>query len=89
MKDRDRRVIEAKLEAAFDRYSSAVLSGTEPTSALLIESLQSEGLNLSLSRASASAPDDRRATREEDRIGSMAFGRRAGDLLAQRIKDQT
>ena len=83
-------MIEAKLEAAFDRYSLAVLSGTEPTSGLFIESLQSEGLilSLSLSRASASAPDDRRATRQEDRIGPMAFGRRAADLLAQRIKDR-
>lgn len=36
------------MEAAFDRYSRAILSGVEPTAGLFIESLEAEGISLSL-----------------------------------------
>lgn len=46
--------VERRLEAAFERYNLAALSGVEPTIALFIEALGAEGLRLSLKAEEAS-----------------------------------
>jgi hypothetical protein len=86
--DRDARLIEVKLEAAFDRYSRAVLSGLEPTPALFIESLEAESLSLSLSMPVVveTAPNDLRTSGRPTRAASVSLGRRAEGLLAQRVR---
>lgn len=86
--DRDPRVIEVKLEAAFDRYTRAVMSGLEPTPALFIESLETEGLSLSLSLtgAVATAADDSRDSERPKRAKSIPIRRRAEGLLSRHVK---
>jgi len=46
--EHDPRPIEARLEAAFDRFNRAAITGMEPTPALFMEALEAEGLRLSL-----------------------------------------
>ena len=43
------RLIEVRLEAAFDRFNRAGVAGIEPTLALFMDALEAEGLRLSLS----------------------------------------
>ena len=88
MSDRDPRVIEAKLEAAFDRYTRAVMSGLEPTPALFIEALENEGLSLSISAAGTldTAPEDGRGTQRPGRTKSIPIRRRAEGLLSRHVK---
>ena len=48
MSEQDPRPIEARLEAAFDRFNRAAIAGMEPTPVLFIEALEAEGLHLTL-----------------------------------------
>ena len=86
MSDRDSGLLEAKVEAAFDRYTRAVLSGLDPTPALFIDSLEAEGLRLSYSAPSpyANGAGDRRVA--ERRAASIPVGRRADGLLSGRLR---
>lgn len=88
MSDRDTRLIGAKLEAAFNRYSLAVLSGQEPSPDLFIESLAAEGLRLGLtSPASAiSAPGERRVAERRANYEPVGLGRRGPGLLGRRLR---
>ena len=91
MKERDARLIEAKVEAAFDRYNRAVLSGLEPTPGRFVDSLEAEGLSLSISSATAvqKAPEQTRSAGWQVRGASTFFGRRAGDLVERRIRSRS
>ena len=91
MTRRDAAQIEAGVEAAFDRYNRAVLSGVEPTAARFIESLEAEGLSLSLSRhrADETEPVQRRTADQPSRNGALPVGRRAAGRLAARLKGLT
>ena len=84
MSNRD-RLIEARVEAAFDRYNRAVLSGLEPTPALFLESLEAEGLRL----MSAAQPTYRMGTvdrRVAERRRSGSSRQPVASLLARRLK---
>ena len=79
------RLIEAKVEAAFDRYNRAVMSGQEPTPELFIESLEAEGLRLTPS----AQPTYRMGTvdrRVAERRRSGASRQPVGSLLTRRLK---
>ena len=87
MSDRDPRVLEVKLEKAFDRYTRAVMSGLEPTPALFIEALENEGLSLSISTAGTiETPEEGRGTERPARAKSIPIRRRAEGLLSRHVK---
>jgi hypothetical protein len=44
----DSRPVEARLEAAFDRFNRAVILGMEPTPVMFMDALEAEGLQLRL-----------------------------------------
>ena len=74
------------MEAAFDRYNRAILSDVEPTVGLFIESLEAEGLRLSVERRRRRSPlrgiQDRRRP-VEDRRQPVAAGRSEGLISRQ------
>ena len=76
------------MEAAFDRYNRAILSNLEPTVGLFIESLEAEGLRLSVERRRRPSPiqgiEDRRRP-IEDRRQPVAAGRSDG-LISRQIR---
>jgi hypothetical protein len=88
MSQRTDPTIEVKLEAAFDRYNRAVITGMEPTPALFMEALEAEGLSLSLmGPESADATSARRrASDRSARPTTLPVGRRAQGLLARRVR---
>ena len=56
------RLIEVRLEAAFDRFNRAGVAGIEPTLALFMDALEAEGLRLSLSEPEPDPGDRQTAT---------------------------
>jgi hypothetical protein len=79
------RLIEARVEAAFDRYNRAVMSGVEPTPGLFIEALEAEGLRL----LPASQPSYRMGTVERrvaERRRSGGSRQPVASLLTRRLK---
>jgi hypothetical protein len=82
------RLIEVRLEAAFDRYNRAAISGVEPTLELFVEALRAEGLALSLAATRTSAPTARAGNKPEKRAraGSVPVGRRLEGVLARRVR---
>ena len=79
------RLIEARVEAAFDRYNRAVMSGVEPTPELFIESLEAEGLRL----LPAAQPTYRMGTvdrRVAERRRSGSSRQPVAGLLSRRLK---
>ena len=84
MSNQDRH-LEDRVQAAFDRYNRAVLSGLEPTPALFIEALESEGLRL----LPAAQPTYRMGTvdrRVAERRRSGGSRQPVGSLLTRRLK---
>jgi hypothetical protein len=79
------QLIEERVQAAFDRYNRAVLSGVEPTPELFIESLEAEGLRL----LPAAQPVYRMGTvdrRVAERRRSGGSRQPVGSLLTRRLK---
>ena len=84
---REAQLIEARLEAAFDRFNRAAMAGVDPTPASFITSLEAEGLRLNLATETATVPfPDRRSPANAARAGSISFGRRAGDVIGRRVR---
>lgn len=79
--------LESRVEAAFERFNRAVLAGAEPKSGLFIESLEAEGVRLSLDqlRRLEPATNQASATPKSSREGAAASRGRAGALLARRV----
>lgn len=91
MRDRAARLIQAKLEATFERYSGEVLAGGQATPERFIEALEAEGLSLSIAdteavgagtgdrRMGGAGTGDRRTESVGVGIAGMAtFDRRTG-----------
>jgi hypothetical protein len=77
-------LIQARLEAAFDRFNRAVISGMEPTPALFLDALQAEGLELSL--AAPVAARDTLPVEGPVRAGRAPWTARARDLVPRRAR---
>ena len=87
MTDRDPRPIDARLEAAFDRYNRAAMAGLEPTPGLFIEALEAEGLSLSIATATpADAGTDVETAQPEPRPGSIPLHRSSERLVPRRVR---
>ena len=88
MNEIEARLIEVRLEAAFDRYNRAAMAGIEPTLELFVEALEAEGLALSLaaSEPGASTAPAGDVSEEPVRAGSIPVGRRLESLLARRVR---
>jgi hypothetical protein len=90
MTGRDQRSLEDRLQAAFDRYNRAVMSGLDPALSTFIEALEAEGLRLDVAGHEAAEASQTRApvpqAGSSDRRSLMRFGRRAGDRLPDRVR---
>lgn len=88
MTDRDPRPIDARLEAAFDRYNRAAMAGLEPTPGLFIEALEAEGLSISIatSEPANAAAESLEAAQPEPRPGSIPAHRSTEGLVPRRVR---
>lgn len=86
MSDRDRREIEARLQAAFDRFNGAVIGGEEPTPSLFLRALDAEGLELSVTGSHVESADQAATA---GRRGRAAWAGRAQDLIPGRARGST
>jgi len=80
------RLIRTRLEAAFDRYNRAAISGVEPTLELFVEALQAEGLALSATKTTAPMARAGNKSEKKARAGSVRVGRRLEGVLARRVR---
>lgn len=80
MSEHDPRPIEARLEAAFDRFNRAAITGMEPTPVLFIEALEAEGLSVSLT-----VPETVDVTTPQ-KTGTEESARRADRLVPGRVR---
>lgn len=83
MSERDRREIEARLQAAFDRFNEAVIAGEEPTPPLFLEALDAEGLELSVTGSHVESTDQ---AAQAGRRGRSAWAGRAQGLIPKRAR---
>jgi hypothetical protein len=87
MTDRDPRPIDARLEAAFDRYNRAAMAGLEPSPGLFIEALEAEGLSLSIAPAApADAAKDVETAQPDPSTGSVPVHRSSERLIPRRVR---
>ena len=77
MSEQAARIIQVRVEAAFERYSGEVLAGGEATPERFIEALKAEGLSLSIAETGALgvASGDRRT----ESVGVGIVGVATGD----------
>ena len=89
LSDHDPRPIEARLEAAFDRFNRAAITGMEPTPVLFIEALEAEGLHLSLAvpeTLGVTTPEAAGAVGPKRTKAAAPAGRRADGLVPGRVR---